>query len=141
MRKYKMVNVTDDGQCECGRILKRTFWLVPLDKDGNEVDEPSPYGRVCAGRLLSYTWDKLPKSKQDKKIDGLTYDILDKRADVIYKNLFDHKNNKADDFMTEFQLALRYNIVIKNAIPDTIAILNKWEEIINKTEHNSIKEK
>jgi hypothetical protein len=38
----------------CGRTeLNRVIWLAPLDSDGNEIAEASPYGTTCAARLMA----------------------------------------------------------------------------------------
>lgn len=57
--KYRIKGINDEHDtCDlCGKAgLKRVVWLAPLDRDGQETADPSPYGVCCAAELLRLPW-------------------------------------------------------------------------------------
>lgn len=81
MRKFRIAKISDDEKCSaCGKILKRSYWLVPLDQDGNDLDEPSPYGRDCAAKMLGWSYDSKFNKVFDRKISEY---VLERREQVF----------------------------------------------------------
>lgn len=69
-QRFRFRGRTDDEvPCSlCGTTDKKvTVWLAPVDSDGNDIGEPSPYGRQCAAMLLRKS-QKRPTPSQAEAI-------------------------------------------------------------------------
>jgi len=67
-QRFRFRGRTDDEvPCSlCGTTDKKvTVWLAPVDSDGNDIGEPSPYGRQCAAMLLRKSHKKPTPSQAE----------------------------------------------------------------------------
>lgn len=61
-KRYALKGVNDEESVcmVCGKVeLKRVMWLVALDADGDESDDPFHVGTTCGANLLGYKQSKI----------------------------------------------------------------------------------